>query len=259
MPKIVRDLAILIAFCGAFFLLVIFVRGTSTKASTASNFSNDRIQGDRMMSEGNWEKAIVHFVRLIEKDKYNAFAFKNLGDAEISDLYEQASEYFEKSRNKVYSDEEADSGRDRLLQHAARCIEIQKRLLKFDRYRGEALRDLAAISCFIGQRDQAMDYLYEYIDVGKFTGLPMWGDPKLGSLRERQDFCELTYREGHRLPSSDRRVSRRRNDYYSRERLMRQWFSSETLSKFSKWKNWLITAIKWLIPPKLFRLLQTMN
>lgn len=203
MAKIIRDLGILLAFCGAFCLLIVFVRGDSTKAATSSNFSMDRLEGDRMMKEENWEQAIVHFARLIEKDPYNGLAQSNLIEAEVAKLYEDGADFVRNMRAETYSKDEAKAVRIQLRADAARCIEIQDRLMRFQRYRALGLRNLAALNCFLGKKDEAMTFLNQYAEEGDFIGLPIGSDPKLGSLRTREDFRKLLRIERRFLPHYD--------------------------------------------------------
>jgi len=199
MPKIARDLAILVAFCGAFYLLIIFVRGETTKAATSSNFSIDRLEGDRMIQELDWDQAIVHFTRLVEKDKYNGLAQANLSYAEIEKLFDARNEFAEKAKSSSYSKKETQVIREELLGDAQRCIEIQDKLMRFPRYYSTGLRNLAALNCFLGKHDNAMNLLYEYMDEKNPTNLSIWSDPKLDPLRSREDFQQLLILE-HRSP-----------------------------------------------------------
>ena len=191
MPKIIRDIAILIAFCGAFLLLIFFVRGESTKAASSSNFSGDRIEGDRMLREKNWEQAIVHYTRLVEKDKYNGLAQMSLSKAMISKLYEEGVAFTKKLKAGEYSDEEKKNISEQLRTQAVDCIETQNQLLRFPKYQTESYRNLAALNCFIGDDDEAMKFLRRFIRSNSYYGGTIRFDPRLSSLWEREDFQNL--------------------------------------------------------------------
>lgn len=191
MPKIVRDLTILIAFCGAFYLLVVFVRGDSPGPETTSNFSIDRLEGDRMMKIGNWEQAIEHFSRLVKKDKYNGLAQANLCLANIEVLFEQGEAFEKAKRSNTYSQTQMDTQWKSLQQRAEQCIESQKGLAQFDYYRGTVSRNLAQLHCFLGNEDKAIQYARRYVKGGLHHGGPLSSDRKLRPLRNRPDFQQL--------------------------------------------------------------------
>ena len=191
MPKIIRDIAILIAFCGAFLLLIFFVRGESTKAATSSNFSTDRLEGDRMLRDEKWEQAIVHFSRLVEKDKYNGLAQMSLSKAAFSKLYEEGIAFTKKSEAGEYSEDAKKEISVQLRAQAIECIEIHNKLLRFERYEAEGYRNLAALNCFIGDEDEAMKFLERYVRSNSYHGGNIQFDPKLSSLWEREDFKKL--------------------------------------------------------------------
>ena len=191
MSKTIRDIAILIAFCSAFLLLIFFVRGESTKAATSSNFSMDRLEGDRTLKEKNWEQAIVHFTRLVEKDKYNGLAQMSLSKAAISKLYDEGLAFAKKVKAGKYTDDEEKDIAVKLRDQAVECMEIQNRLIRFERYRPEAYHNLAALHCFIGDDDEAMKALQTYVGSNSYNGGNIRFDQRLSSLWEREDFQKM--------------------------------------------------------------------
>jgi len=213
MPKIVRDLSILIAFCGAFYLLIILVRGETTNASTSSNFSFDRLEGDRSFMEKDWEQAILHFQKLVEKDKYNALAQAKLTDAKMKNLYEDCVQYMKLKKQGKLSQEEQKASRSDLRETASHCIEVQYDLIRFDNYRSRALRNLACLYTFIGKRDEAIKFLTQYVEGGSYIEGSIAFDAKLAPLREREDFQQLIKVERKFLPQYDLGFRER---YYSR-------------------------------------------
>ena len=191
MPKIIRDIAILIAFCCAFLLLIFLVRGESTKATTSSNFSEDRLEGDQALKEEDWKQAIVHFARLVEKDKYNGLAQMNLSKAKISKLYEEGIAFTEKVKAGDYSDDEKENIGSKLRAQAVDCIETQNQLRRFPKYQSASYCNLAALNCFIGEDDEAMKFIKKFVRSSSYRGGDVRFDPRFSSLWEREDFKNL--------------------------------------------------------------------
>jgi tetratricopeptide (TPR) repeat protein len=224
-PKIARDVSILIAFCGAFYLLIVLVRGKTTEASTSSNFSMDRLQGDRLMEQGNWKQAIPHFTKLVEKDKYNGLAQAQLGAAEIQILNEQDTEHLQHLKKGVFSAEQLETSRTQLHKTAQRCIRTQEALIRFDQYRTLALRNLAWLNIIIGNEDKAIEFLTEYINGGSYTEGSIDFDERFDALRYREDFQQLIRIENQYSPHFEmghwrgfgRRSERGRQRRYYRE------------------------------------------
>ena len=191
MPKLVRDLAILFAFCGAFYFLVVLVRGESTKPPSSSNFSRDRIEGDRLMQEENWEKAILYFERISENDKYNGLAIANICRSKIALLNQNYVEYLEKSELSSVSEDQKAAMREEVDAKAESCIEPLQKLAKFDQHKGRALRKIAAIHCFLGNDETAVDYLEKYLLTDDPYGLPIYRDATFDTLRYLDKFHDL--------------------------------------------------------------------
>jgi hypothetical protein len=200
MPRIVRDLSILIAFCGAFYLLVVFVRGETSGAETGSNFSLDRIRGDQMIKGGNWEQAIKHFSRIVEKDKYNGLAMARLAQAKIEILFEKGNDYQKKLDTSYYSAAKLEEIWEALQDQAKQHIEEQKTLLEYEHYYPIGIRNLAQLHCFLGNDEVAVQYTRYYIRGGNYLGGPIATDPKMKRLRRREDFEKLVRLEKHYLP-----------------------------------------------------------
>jgi tetratricopeptide (TPR) repeat protein len=224
-PKIARDVSILIAFCGAFYLLIVLVRGKTTEASTSSNFSMDRLQGDRLMEQGNWKQAIPHFTKLVEKDKYNGLAQAQLSAANLQILYEQDSEHRQDARKGVLAPEQLKTSRTQLHKTAQQCIQTQQGLIRFDQYRTLALRNLAWLHVLIGNEDEAIEFLTEYINDGSYTEGSIDFDERFDALRHRDDFQQLIRIENQYSPHYEmghwrgfgRRSKRDRQRRYYRE------------------------------------------
>lgn len=204
MPKMVRDLTILIAFCGAFYLLVVFVRGDSKAADNPSNFSIDRLQGDQMIEDGNWKQAIVHFTNIVEKDQYNGLAQVKLSMAEIETLFELVEDFEKKSKSNYYSQAQHKQKWEALEERAHRCMDLQDNLLQFDYYYPIALRNMAQLHCFVGNEDKAIEYATRYVKGGSYLGGPVASDKRMRSLRHRPEFRKLQRLEQSYLPYFDR-------------------------------------------------------
>jgi len=206
MPKLVRDLLILIVFCGAFYLLIVLVRGESHKPAPASNFSQDRIEGDRMLQERNWEQAIVHFSRIVKKDKYNSLAMANICRSKTALLYQHYFDYREKSQSEDFSEDKLNALRNQIREEAADCITPLEKLAKFEHHRGAAYREIAELHSYLGNDAEAVDYLRNYVEYGDFSEVPIYGDSNFNSLHHLDEFHEVI------------KLERRKRGHFRRQR-----------------------------------------
>ena len=146
--KIVRDLLILVVFCGLFYGLtkgIDFVGENPVAQTEVSEFSPARIAADDAVSRGRWEDAIVELEKLIEDDPYNGHAWYTLGEQHASLVYHYRRNH-RKAMNSGRSQERLDMYVELIEKHTAPAIEAFERAMDFARFRNLSRINLARVS-----------------------------------------------------------------------------------------------------------------
>lgn len=153
-----------------------------------------------MIDSGDWQQAIKHFSRIVEKDKYNGLAQANLSLAEIEMLFQQDQQFKEKSKANAYTQAQIIEQQAALTAQANRCIELQKTLAQFEYYRGIASRNLAQLYCFLGNEEEAIKHAERYVRHGWLLGGPLASDRRMKTIWQRPEFKRLLRIEQSYLP-----------------------------------------------------------
>jgi len=164
-----RDTGILLAFCGAFYLLIVLVgRLDGDSGSDSSEFSPVRKRADKYVAKKDWGSAIKEYEKLIEQDPYNGHAWYRLGSlllrTRTDAMFELSSLEEEGAGTRAAND-----ASKRIENSSARAYEVLSELTRFARYRRDALIQLAILECDRGEHDAALDYLEEFIGRGYST------------------------------------------------------------------------------------------
>lgn len=173
MKRIVRDTGILLAFCGAFYLLTVMVnRLEGDTDRDDSDFSSTRRKANELLTRKDWGAAEEAFRLLTEKDPYNGYAWECYSTC-----------IWEIRRGKIYdfnmldrtdlTDPAAVQQADELSSEIEALNERNKSVLlqlkRFARYRFTALLRLANLECDRGDHQEALDYLEEFVGRGYQT------------------------------------------------------------------------------------------
>lgn len=170
MKRFFRDTGILLAFCGAFYLLTVLVsRLEGDSATDATDFSPVRKRANRLVNNKDWPAAKVEFKKLTEQDPLNGFAWDGYATClwetrrvAINELHDLAKSNSTQSGYKNVLDQQIADLNDQTR-------EVLLRVKKFARYRYSALLRLAALECDRGNYDEAMDFLEEFVGRGYRT------------------------------------------------------------------------------------------
>ncbi len=170
LKRFFRDTGILLAFCGAFYLLTVLVNRLEGDAeSDASDYSPARKRANVLVINKDWPSARIEFQKLMEQDPLNGYAW----DGYASCLWEirrsAIQDWNELSRSKPLSAELSDERDQQIADLDNQTRQALLKVRKFARYRYSALLRLAALECDQGNYDDAMDFLEEFIGRGYQT------------------------------------------------------------------------------------------
>lgn len=168
--RIVRDVLVLLGFCGAFLVLVLLF-GTldASDADDMVDFSASRLKADQSKQKKDWESAKTSLKTLIDRDPFDGRAQFEYA----STLYKQRSILVDEL------DELAEEGdtesaavmklrADLAKYNDASILELSK-AKEFARYRGRSLVFLAVVEVERGEFDNALEYLKLFVDAGNYT------------------------------------------------------------------------------------------
>ena len=169
MKRFFRDTGILLAFCGAFYLLTVLVSRIEGESTTdATDFSPVRKRANVLFYDKDWPAAQIEFKKLTEQDPFNGYAWDGYSRclwevrrAAIVDLVKLAGTNPPSSEN-IELD-------PKIAGLTEQTTEVLLNVKKFARYRSSALLRLAALECDRGNYDEAMDFLEEFVGRGYRT------------------------------------------------------------------------------------------
>lgn len=168
--RIVRDVLVLLGFCGAFLVLVLlFGNLDASDADDMVDFSASRLKADQSKKKKDWESAKTSLKTLIDRDPFDGRAQFEYA----STLYKQRSNLIDKL------DELAEAGdtesaeviklrADLAKYNESSILELSK-AKQFARYRGRSLVFLAVVEVERGEFDSSLDYLELFVDAGNYT------------------------------------------------------------------------------------------
>jgi len=205
---VLRDIIILILFCGGFYLLtqtVNMLGGNTSIMAATSEFSKARRDADYYLERKENELAIPHLVKLTEQDPNNSHAWFHLARCNFS-LFKQ------RRKLTINNTFEPESNEEKGKAYANQAIKAYKKVLDYPRYRRFAKKDLSIIYAQLDERELALKYLREAVEERAFsyrTGpreieylRPLFEDPEYLAIEERY-FRRDYYRYKSKKPSVD--------------------------------------------------------
>ncbi len=169
MKRFIRDAGILLTFCGAFYLVIVFVsRLDGDSNSDANEFSPVRKRADAFVENKDWDSAIAEYQKLTRLDPYNGHAWQELTGliwevrrVAIFDWNLLEAEERESAKGKEISQKIKDT--------SDRVFKTLMEVSKFARYRSYALFRLAILESDRSNYDEALDHLEEFVGRGFMT------------------------------------------------------------------------------------------
>lgn len=200
MNRIVRDVLILIAFCGSFYMLTRFAGSQENSIGGRSNFSAARLRADESARDGNWESAITNYDKLLEEDPTNTLAMYRRGAVNLNRVTRIVRDLGKRRRTakKEQDDDLVDQIESEISMLTDDAIAHEKKLLQSPRYRTAATRHLMVLYCFAGDKTSALDLLEECFSddmlVKQANQNLLLLDPRLEILRDEPRFQNLCRR-----------------------------------------------------------------
>jgi hypothetical protein len=160
--RIFLDAGVLVAFCGCFYLLTLFVSQLDGKDVDDKDFSVNRIEADLTLKNEDWAAANASFQKLVDDDPYNGRATFILATSH----YMLALEAMKKREELKKTGEETNFEElDQTIQeNTEKSKEVYLRARGFARYRNGALLRLAVMECRQDNEEAAMEHLSDFVN-----------------------------------------------------------------------------------------------
>ena len=187
LKRFIRDFALLLGFCGAFYLLTVMMSRLDSEPPDNSEFSEARKRADVSKRNQDWKAASADFLVLAQKDPYNGHAWYKCAesfDAQRREVSQSLQAVLAQTRESQDSSSSTDQAEQSLgeLQADLDRLSVQakdafKKAKEFARYRANSLLHLAAIESHEGNTVTSLDYLSEFVSNGNYTprGLERYG------------------------------------------------------------------------------------
>lgn len=163
--RIIRDLSILGAICGTFYVSALIVGNFNAAEGAEESLSAERKSADRSERRQDWSQATIEFEQLALQDPFNGFA-KFKWAENLLKLRELLLEKIE-----PLTADDANSARLTTLQQQLSDIEDRALLAlreasEFLRYRGKTLKRLAILHAQRDEYEQALATLEMFVSEG---------------------------------------------------------------------------------------------
>ena len=177
LKRFIRDFALLLGFCGAFYFLTVMMSRLDKDPVDNSDFSATRKRADVSRRNHDWQSASAGYRRLAEKDPYNGHAWfwcAKSYDNQRAEVYQALQAALADAEAQESSGSAGTSGpvddlraeRERLTDLAKNAFQKAK---EFARYRADSLLYLAAIESYEGNNTASLDYLDQFVSSGEHT------------------------------------------------------------------------------------------
>lgn len=168
--RLLRDVTVLIAFCGAFYLLITFVNRLDADSNDeVSDFSVAREEADTLAKGENWESAADEYLKLTKQDPYNGYAWERYAASYYALRFQALKELDTLKQVGVEDPARLDAVREKVKQNGDKSYQIFSKVREFARFRGGALLRMAVIDSYRGNNEEALDLLEEFVDAGQNT------------------------------------------------------------------------------------------
>lgn len=163
--RFLRDVTVLVAFCGAFYLLITFVNRLDGKsAKEASDFSVAREEADALSQQEDWTAAAEEYRKLTEQDPYNGYAWERYASSFYTMRFAALKELEAMEVSGESDPVKLEEVRRRITENGDKSYEILLNVREFARFRGGALLRMAVIDAYRENYDHALELLQEFVD-----------------------------------------------------------------------------------------------
>ena len=168
--RVVRDLIVLLIFCGTFYVSTLVVGHFEEKEKPQpNNFSASRIEGDECVRVANWEDAVPIFKKLTEEDPFNGYAQFRLSSS-YRFIWQGIVQKINKEKESGNSAEQTLKDLEQQRQFFEKlALESNEKTSEFLRYRGPALYQLAMIYASRNEFEKALTLLDEFVNDGNWV------------------------------------------------------------------------------------------
>jgi len=193
MSRLIRDVLILVMFCGAFYMLTMFVGADDKFSAERSNFSRDRLLADEYFDNEQWEEAIEHYDQLLLEDPFNELAIVRKARADLKVTQQRLRELKERKSSASGNQglvERIDSEMD---QTVSASVALQEEILDSHHYRILGLRNIVILHCLADDKPAAIDALKAYAseDLDTVRYSPLSADRRLRVLWEEPEYMRF--------------------------------------------------------------------
>lgn len=170
--RLFRDVAVLVAFCGAFYLLITFVSRLDGETSEEiTDFSVAREQADTLAKAKDWNAAAEEYRKLTIEDPFNGYAWERYAASYYTMRFAALKELEALEKTDEQDRAKIEDVRSRIAMNGDKSYEILKKVREFARFRGGALLRMAVIDTHRENYEHSLDLLQEFVDNGNNTQL----------------------------------------------------------------------------------------
>lgn len=215
LKRIARDVVVLGLFCGFFYTSTIVVGQfeKEEELQKKTNFTQDRLEGDRLARDNNWFDSAKYYQKIIETDPYNGFAWNQLARCYSHIRIEKQQEIVAEQNLETPSEAKIGELQEIVKDHEQLAIDAWNEVREHPRHRRAALFNLAVIYSDRDKYEDSLACLEEFVDRGFYVNdlskfrqfgesqqVPASRDqnrvPKNGTkLHQFEKFWEITQRE----------------------------------------------------------------
>ena len=221
LKRFIRDFALLLGFCAAFYFLTVTMSRLDKKPPSTSDFSETRKRAGVSWTSQDWPAATASFLSLTKKDPYNGYAWyrfassldnqRKLAAKALQSALDDVKQVPQSSDTTNESGQLIDGLRAEFERLSSETKEAFNKVREFARFRGDALLHLAAIESLEGSYMASLEYLDLFVGNGNYTfrglesyevfgvGGPEWDaqpDDSLDfRLHAKPEFWEIVERE----------------------------------------------------------------
>ncbi len=165
LKRIIRDVLVLALLCGSFYASTIVVGQFESEHVNQkdTNFSDERLEGDKLSLEEDWVESAKRYRRITEADPFNGYAWRRLGRCYSIIRSNQKKEINAEESAEAPSERKLDELKASLLATDQLALKAWEKAREHPRYRRVALFQLAVIRAGRSELEESLALLEEFV------------------------------------------------------------------------------------------------
>lgn len=198
--RILRDIGVLLGFCGAFYLFIVIVGKLDPAEGSDTDFSATRKRADVALKRRDWPSASLDYRKLTDIDPYNGPAWFKCANSFMSHRNGLLGK-IRQLKLEDGSDVEIVELRRQVDEVGEKAYEVYLKSKEFARFRADSLFMLAALDAYKGRYEEALDNLELFVEKGHYSdrGLDGYGFLGVGGRRCASPLAQASNDESVKL------------------------------------------------------------